>query len=665
MKAVTYGPFPDGWPESFDEDFSRMVQAGFNAIRLFEMPDVTLLDAAKTHGLRVFGGLKWGQNADFMMRTSLRAAAEMQLVEALKRIGRHPALAGIYVGNEIPADLVRWMGPVKVRKFLEDLITLGRELAPGLLFAYANYPTTEYLEPENADFTAFNIYLENEAEFRSYLKRLHHTAGDRPLVISEFGLDSQRNGLERQAESLAWATQAAWDLETAGITLYAWSDRWWNNGGPVLDWDFGLMDRENQAKPALKAISQLPVPRAVSPTPVSVIVCTRNGKDRIDGCLRAIGNMTGGHFETVVVDDGSIDGTADYVMENFPWVRLLRTEPAGLSAARNAGAEAAESEILAFTDDDCEPDMEWISRMRPLFAEGEFSAACGPNLPPKPRNWQEAIVCAVRGAPSHVMLDDEEAEHLPGCNLVVTKSAFMAIGGFDPDFMTAGDDVDFCWRLRDAGFRLGFVPGAFVWHWRRGSIVKFLRQQMGYGRAEHLLMAKHPERFSPAGNARWQGFIYGGGPVRVMDNSIIYHGDMGSAGYQSIVNRMLPLRGLDGKFDTFRTRLVRNWVAFLQPRLRAWVRTRRCYQKSRPGPQPPEEPFAEFRLHRPDGRTREDFLEVLLANRWKPSSATGPWDMEKRGTKVLLATEHSGETQDKIVLIRVHGKPSMLPFKLQ
>lgn len=663
MKSVTYGPFPGGWPESFDEDFSLMAGAGFNAIRLFEMPEATLLDAAEKHGLRVFAGLNWEQNADFMMRTSLRVAAKMKLEEALRRIGKHPALAGIYVGNEIPADLVRWMGPVNVRKFLEELIALGRGLAPRLMFAYANYPTTEYLEPENADFTAFNIYLETEDELRSYLKRLHHVAGDRPLVISEFGLDSRRHGVDRQAETLGWATQAAWDLETAGMTLYAWSDRWWNNGAPVMDWDFGLMDRENQPKPALGVISKLPIPQAVSPAPVSVIVCTRNGKDRIGGCLKAIGKMAG-EFETLVVDDGSVDGTADHVRRHFPWVRLLQTEAAGLSAARNTGAEAARGEILAFTDDDCEPDEDWISRMLPLFHKGEFAAACGPNLPPRPRNWQEAVVCAVRGAPSHVMLDDEEAEHLPGCNLVVTKQAFFSIGGFDPQFRTAGDDVDFCWRLRDAGFRLGFVPGAFVWHWRRGSIWKFLRQQIGYGQAERLLMAKHPERFSRAGNAHWQGFIYGGGPVRVMDNSIIYHGGMGSAGYQSIVNRMLPLRGLDERFDTFRTRLGRNVTAYLQPRLRAWVRTRRFYQKSRPGPQPPEEPVVEFRLHRRDGRTREDFLEVLLANRWKPSSATSPWDLEKRGTKVQLATEHSAN-HEKTVLLRISGKTSMLPFKLE
>ena len=82
---------------------------------------------------------------------------------------------------------------------------------------------------------------------------------------------------------------------------------------------------------------------------------------------------------------------------NFPWVRLLRLAPVGLSAARNAGAAAASGEILAFTDDDCEPDREWLVRLRRVFADGRFAAAGGPNLPPRPRTWQEAVVCAAPG----------------------------------------------------------------------------------------------------------------------------------------------------------------------------------------------------------------------------------------------------------------------------
>lgn len=650
MQAVTYGPFPGGWPASFDPDFRRMIEAGFNAIRLFEMPDRPLLDAAARHGLRVFGGLMWGQNADFFRHPALFSAAKVALVKALKEISSHPALAGVYVGNEIPADLVRWMGPLRVRHAVEDLIETGRRAAPRLLFAYANYPSTEYLEPENADFSAFNIYLESPDAFRSYLKRLHHIAGDRPLVISEFGLDSRRNGTARQAEVLAWASAISREEETAGFTAYAWSDRWWNNGAEVLDWDFGLMDREGNPKPALQSLNSQP--STLNPPPFSVIICTRNGRNRIGRSLDAVGRMEGAEFETIVVDDGSDDGTADFVAENYPRVKLLRLDPCGLSAARNAGAAAATHGILAFTDDDCEPDREWLARLGRVFADGRFAAAGGPNLPPKPRAWEEAVVCAAPGAPSHVMLDDEEAEHLPGCNIAVTKAAFDSIGGFDAQFQTAGDDVDFCWRLRAAGHRLGFAPGAFVWHWRRPSLRAFLKQQLGYGKAERLLIAKHPDKFSKRGGAKWSGFVYGGGPVRVDGGSIIYHGPMGTAGYQSVQNRMLPLRGIDSRFNSWKSRLALRVVGFLVPRLRAWERNRTLLL--------PRDVHASTSFCEPDcesgmsGPTREEILRRLLAEGWKPGGPTDPWDAEKHGTRVLLATEHA-ENGAKHTLVRIWG----------
>jgi GT2 family glycosyltransferase len=665
MNAVTYGPLPGGWPESFAEDFAQIAAAGFNTIRLYELPGRELLDAAAAHGLVVFGGLKWRQSADFFRDPGLYSAAVVSLVHALKEVGRHPALAGIYVGNEIPADLVRWMGPVKVREAIEALITTGREIAPNLLFAYANYPSTEYLEPENADFTAFNVYLETEPEFRRYLQRLHHIAGDRPLVISEFGLDSRRHGLDRQAEVLGWATRATLDAECAGMTVYAWTDRWQNAGAEVLDWDFGLTDRAGTPKPALSNL-KFQISNFKSLT-FSIIVCTRDGNPRIGDCLTAIGKMTGGGFETIVVDDGSVDGTADFVEKNFPWVQVLRLEASGLSAARNAGALIAQGEVLVFTDDDCEPDIEWIARLRPVFLTTDCAAAGGPNLPPRPRTWQEAVVCAAPGAPSHVMLDDEEAEHLPGCNLAVTRTAFQAIGGFDAKFHTAGDDVDFCWRLRDAGYHLGFAPGAFVWHRRRPSIGRFLRQQLGYGRAERLLLAKHPARFSKRGDAKWQGFIYGGGPVRVMAGSIIYHGPMGLAGYQAVTNRMLPLRGLDGDFNLLKARLALGLVKFIQPRLRAWARNRRLWHCSGWPAQVGEiGDCEEFTVDSPEGYDRDHFIKLMRTRHWKPAGETAAWDLEKYGNRLLFATER-GDGPHKRTLVRFWGnrKSVSLPVEFK
>jgi GT2 family glycosyltransferase len=657
VRAVTYGPFPGGWPEDFAPDFKRIAAAGFNAIRLYEMPGRNLLDAAFLAGLRVFAGLKWPHAVDFLKDERILAAAGVALAEGLRSLEGHAALAGIFVANEVPSDLVRWMGPVKVRKAIESLIDLGKELRPDILWCYGNYPSTEYLEPENADFTAFNVYLEEEDAFRKYLRRLHHIAGDRPVLVSEFGLDSRRNSTARQAEVLSWGIRAMHDEGLAGMTLYAWSDRWWNAGMEITDWDFGMIDRAGNPKPALAAITAAlaAAPPAPPRAAISVIICTRNGRPRISACLRALEAQSLPAHELIVVDDGSTDGTADLVERIFPSVVLIRLEPSGLSAARNAGAEAATGEFVAFTDDDCEPDRDWLAGLATAFARG-WDVAGGPNLPPPPKDTVEAVVAAAPGAPSHVMLDDEEAEHLPGCNIAVRRTTYFDIGGFDPVFTTAGDDVDFCWRLRDKGFRLGFAPTAFVWHHRRPSLRGYLRQQIGYGKAEALLIAKHPQRFTAKGDARWDGFVYSGGPVRAVEGSIIYHGSMGLAGYQGVVDRMQPLRPLESRFDNPLSRAQLALVSWLQPRFRSWYRCRRWSgHGAYPKPPPHPAPNAELSIWSDTGETREDYLQSLLAEGWQAAEACDLWDLHKDGTRLLFATERA-DGNGKSVLVRAWGR---------
>jgi hypothetical protein len=369
--------------------------------------------------------------------------------------------------------------------------------------------------------------------------------------------------------------------------------------------------------------------------------------------LHALGELRGGPFETIVVDDGSRDGTAEFVASGFPWVKLLRLAPSGLSAARNAGAAVAGGAFLAFTDDDCAPDREWLLRLGRVLADGRFAAAGGPNLPPPAQNWREAVVAAAPGAPSHVLLDDVEAEHLPGCNLAVSKAAFDAVGGFDPRFHTAGDDVDFCWRLRDAGYRLGFSPGAFVWHWRRPTLRGYLLQQHGYGTAERLLMRKFPQRFSVRGGAIWQGFVYGGGPVAVTEDSVIDHGPMGTAGYQTLLNRSLPLRGLAAGHDHWRARAALAVLKLLAPMLRGWAR---CRMLQWPAPRPGgmHEVSAPHHDYEISGVSREEVLGCLLAAGWIPGGATDCWDMECAGIRLLVATE-LGEHGEKNTLLRAWG----------
>src|ERR1700722_4835310 len=93
--------------------------------------------------------------------------------------------------------------------------------------------------------------------------------------------------------------------------------------------------------------------------------------------------------------------------------------------------------------------------------------------------------------------------------MVFSKAALASIGGFDSQFTAAGDDVDICWRMLDAGLKLGFSLAAFVWHFRRNTIKAYYGQQRGYARAEAMLYPRYSERFNVMGQIAWRGTIPG------------------------------------------------------------------------------------------------------------------------------------------------------------
>jgi O-antigen biosynthesis protein len=115
------------------------------------------------------------------------------------------------------------------------------------------------------------------------------------------------------------------------------------------------------------------------------------------------------------------------------------------------------------------------------------------------------------------------------------KWALEEIGGFDPIFRKAGDDVDVCWRLQQRGYTLGFSPGGFVWHSRRSTVREYLKQQSGYGESEALLVRRHPEYFNWFGGSQWQGRIYSPAKFGVITRKpIVYHGVFSTGFFQTL-----------------------------------------------------------------------------------------------------------------------------------
>ena len=450
----------------------------------------------------------------------------------------HPAVRAYAIGNEIPAPIARWYGQERIERFLKRLYRLAKAEDPGALVTYVNYPTTEYLRLPFLDFLCFNVYLESQDQLEAYLARLQNLADEKPLVMAEIGLDSRRNGEQTQAETLAWQISTSFAAGCAGIIVFSWTDEWHRGGHDIEDWDFGLTRRDRSPKPALEAVgnafSHVPFPVDTDWPSVSVVLCSYNGAPTIAETLTAIENLQYPNYEVIVVSDGSNDGT-ETIAQGFD-VHLIKTENRGLSSARNTGLEAASGEIVVYIDDDAYPDPHWLHYLAITYKSLPVAGVGGPNLSPPGDRAISHCVANAPGNPVHVLVSDREAEHIPGCNMSFLRKELRAIGGFDPQFRIAGDDVDVCWRLQERGLQLGFHPAALVWHHRRGSVHAYWKQQHNYGRAEGMLERKWPGKYNSFGHSTWTGRMYGPGLTQalMLRRYRIYHGIWGGGLFQSI-----------------------------------------------------------------------------------------------------------------------------------
>ncbi|MEY2599984.1 MAG: hypothetical protein RLZZ142_2243 [Verrucomicrobiota bacterium] len=650
IKGVTYGPFaPDadgfyvGDAQKARKDFGLIREMGGNLLRVYHVPPRWFLDLALEFGLRVMISIPWAEHVEFLNHRGMRRQIVETIRGAVATHKGHEAIFGYLVGNEIPSSMVRWLGVRRVTEFVEELIAAARETDPRPLYSYASYPPTEYLLPQNVDFYTFNVYLERQRDFEKYLARLQNLAGERPLVFGEFGLDTMRKSEEMQVEVLRWHLESVVRGGAAGTIFFSWTDEWFTGGHEILDWEFGLVKRDRTPKQAYFMLQKLLAGEKfitdrvalVRYPKVSVIVCSYNGGKTLKDCLESLDQVNYPDFEIILVDDGSKDNTQDLVKayeaarkeraaktgERLPdFVNVVQVNM-GLSYARNVGARTATGEIFAYTDSDCMADPDWLYYLVGTLLSGDYVGVGGPNISPPAVDWIQAAVAAAPGGPSHVLLTDVVAEHIPGCNMAFHRAAFESVGGFDVEYRKAGDDVDFCWRLQTNGGVIAFSPSAIVWHYRRFTLQAFRKQQEGYGEAESMLRFQHLVFFGPTGTAKWKGQIYGAPRFTwLLNTPIIYHGVFGQGLFQSIYPtpqsevaayvssiewvaltlfmailgvplekfRMVPLfmfgatflvalsymihARIEPAYDTVRARLLVGFLALAQPLCRGWAR---------------------------------------------------------------------------------------------
>ena len=427
---------------------------------------------------------------ELLSDTGLRGLTT-RLSQTAKLLRSYPTLMGYLLDCEVDPTALRHRGLEQVRKRLSKLVRAIRKVDAERLIALKHRPATVGLTLLEEDLIYAELPTLSPTELRDYVVRIHNLAEARPIVL-EFG-----EGLPGQDELVA----SAFGLGAAGVVAPAVQPAASHGWLRVRTLSAG------ELLPFVNLNSTCP-PKLAEPPMVSVVICAYNAERTMRACLKSLRTIDYPNYEVIIVDDGSRDRTAEISMD-FPEYRLIRQPNKGLSVARNVGMQAARGEIVAYTDSDCVVDPHWLTLMVRTMTERNFDGCGGPNYAPHEDGWIEGAVAASPGAPCHVLVGDDKAEHLAGCNMMFRKSALLAIGGFDAQFTAAGDDVDICWRLIDASFSVGFCPAAFVWHFRRNTVKAYYGQQRGYGKAEAMLFLKYPERFNGLGQIRWRGTIPG------------------------------------------------------------------------------------------------------------------------------------------------------------
>lgn len=230
---------------------------------------------------------------------------------------------------------------------------------------------------------------------------------------------------------------------------------------------------------------------------VSIVIPVRDQPENLIECLKSLSNLNYpiDRLEIIVVDDGSQRDISQVVSTDVKVIRL--TESQGASVCRNLGAEKARGDILAFLDADCTAQENWLKEIIPLFqtaTAGAIGAYVDGYYKDSYLDRYEEVSSSLNMGQRLLLEGNTESNfYVPTANMLVTREAFMATGGFKGG-MHVGEDVDFCWRMRKLGYSLLYVPFGRVAHKHRNQLGKMLKRRSQYGTSEASLYLTHRDK---------------------------------------------------------------------------------------------------------------------------------------------------------------------------
>ena len=209
---------------------------------------------------------------------------------------------------------------------------------------------------------------------------------------------------------------------------------------------------------------------------ISVVIVTWNGRQYLDDCLEAVAAQQGVDSETILVDNASTDGTAEYVGERFPWVRIIRLpDNRGFAGGNNAGVREARGRYVALLNNDTIAGPGWLQALRRGLDEARGVAlatsrivymhdpavldSAGDGL----LRWGGAFK-RLHGAPASAAADSMEVFGVCGAACLMPRAVYDELGGFDENFFASHEDVDLSYRARLFGYRCRYIADAIVRH---------------------------------------------------------------------------------------------------------------------------------------------------------------------------------------------------------
>ena len=227
---------------------------------------------------------------------------------------------------------------------------------------------------------------------------------------------------------------------------------------------------------------------------VSIIIAFQKAGDYLRESLAAIERLDYKYFEVILLPDESMEAGGE-------GITVIPTGPVGPPRKRDVGVRKAKGEIIAFIDDDAYPREDWLKNAVRNFRDDTVAAVGGPaSTAPSDDFWQKTggeVLASwmVGGVQLYRMLPrkSREVDDYPTCNLLVRKSTFEDVGGFDSPYWP-GEDTVLCWKLtHQAKKKIIYDPNVQVYHHRRPLFQKHWRQIGNYGLHRGYFVKKFPK----------------------------------------------------------------------------------------------------------------------------------------------------------------------------